>query len=103
VVRKLHLEGLDLADDRGTPRGFVDPKVSQDRPVLEDLWIMQGSVCDLRCRHCYTASSPSNNRLQQIHFAELKPHLEDAARYGEAGGTQPFSRLTTRLRCNQSE
>jgi MoaA/NifB/PqqE/SkfB family radical SAM enzyme len=79
-VAKLHPEGLDLVDSRGNQRGFVDPKMSQDRPVLEDLWIMQGSVCDLRCRHCYTASSPSNNRLQQITFAELKPHLEDAGR-----------------------
>jgi hypothetical protein len=43
---------------------------------------MQGSLCDLRCRHCYTASSPSNNRLEQIAFAELAPHLEDAARFG---------------------
>jgi molybdenum cofactor biosynthesis enzyme MoaA len=39
-------------------------------------------VCDLRCKHCYTASSPSNNRLEQIAFAELKPHLEDASRFG---------------------
>jgi hypothetical protein len=43
---------------------------------------MQGSLCDLRCKHCYTASSPSNNRLEQITFAELAPHLKDAARFG---------------------
>ena len=43
---------------------------------------MQGSICDLRCKHCYTASSPSNNRLQQITSAELRPHLEAAASFG---------------------
>ncbi|MGH8631543.1 MAG: radical SAM protein, partial [Burkholderiales bacterium] len=50
--------------------------------MLEDLWVMQGSVCDLKCTHCYTASSPTNNQLEQITFAELKPHLDAAARFG---------------------
>ncbi len=67
---------------RGEQRGFVDPKNLGGQPVPEDLWVMQGSLCDLRCKHCYTASSPSNNRLEQIGFAELAPHLEDAARFG---------------------
>jgi len=43
---------------------------------------MQGSLCDLRCKHCYTASSPTNDRLGQIGFAELRPHLEAAAAHG---------------------
>ena len=43
---------------------------------------MKGSICDLRCKHCYTASSPSNGRLQQITSAELRPHLEAAAAFG---------------------
>jgi hypothetical protein len=75
----MHPEGLDLFDHDG---GFVDPKYSGNRPILEDLWVMQGSICDLRCKHCYTASSPTNNRLQQITSAELRPHLEDATRFG---------------------
>ena len=78
----MHPEGLELVSARGEHRGFVDPKRSGGRPALEDLWIMQGSVCDLRCKHCYTASSPSNNRLEQIKFEELKAHLEQAARFG---------------------
>src|SRR5947209_4238221 len=77
----MHPEGLELFDQNGNGRGFVDPKYAGERPVLEDLWVMQGSICDLRCTHCYTASSPSNNRLQQITFAELRPHLEAAASF----------------------
>jgi MoaA/NifB/PqqE/SkfB family radical SAM enzyme len=77
-----HPEGLRLTSDRGEPRGYVDPKIESARPALEDLWIMQGSLCDLRCTHCYTASSPTNGRLEQIAFAELRPHLDDAARCG---------------------
>ena len=67
---------------RGEERGFVEPERLGDRPVLEDLWVMQGSLCDLRCTHCYTASSPANSRLEQIPFAELRPHLEESARFG---------------------
>jgi sulfatase maturation enzyme AslB (radical SAM superfamily) len=78
----MHAEGLELFDRNGNERGFVDPKYVDGRPVLEDLWIMQGSLCDLRCKHCYTASSPSNNRLQQITSVELRPHLEAAASFG---------------------
>jgi len=78
----MHAEGLKLFDGNGHERGFVDPKCVDGRPVLEDLWVMQGSICDLRCKHCYTASSPSNNRLQQITSSELRPHLEAAARFG---------------------
>ena len=78
----MHPEGLDLLDQKGNERGFVDPKYVDGRSVLEDLWVMQGSVCDLRCKHCYTASSPSNNRLQQITSAELVPHLEAATDFG---------------------
>lgn len=78
----MHPEGLELFDGKGAERGFVDPKSADGRAVLDDLWIMQGSICDLRCKHCYTASSPSNNRLQQIAAAELRPHLEAAASAG---------------------
>jgi sulfatase maturation enzyme AslB (radical SAM superfamily) len=78
----MHPEGLELFDSRGNERGFVEPKFVGGRPGIEDLWVMQGSVCDLRCKHCYTASSPSNNRLQQITSSELRPHLEAAAGFG---------------------
>jgi MoaA/NifB/PqqE/SkfB family radical SAM enzyme len=81
-ARPRHPDGLELVNARGEPRGFVNPKEIGGRFALEDLWVMQGSVCDLRCKHCYTASSPRNNRLEQIAFAELAPHLEEAARFG---------------------
>jgi MoaA/NifB/PqqE/SkfB family radical SAM enzyme len=77
-----HPDGLELLNARGEQRGYVEPKRVDGRHVVEDLWVMQGSVCDLKCRHCYTASSPSNNRLEQISFSELRPHLEDAGRSG---------------------
>jgi sulfatase maturation enzyme AslB (radical SAM superfamily) len=77
-----HPDGLELSNARGEQRGYVEPKQVAGHHALEDLWVMQGSVCDLRCKHCYTASSPSNNRLQQISFSELRLHLEDAHQFG---------------------
>ena len=79
---RAHPEGLELVSGRGEPRGYVDPKRVEGRTVLEDLWVMQGSLCDLKCTHCYTASSPTNNRLEQITFVELRPHLDAAAHFG---------------------
>src|SRR5437660_10030419 len=77
-----HPAGIELAGAKGESRGFVDPKIVDGRPVLEDLWVMQGSLCDLKCKHCYTASSPMNDTLEQIGFDEMRPHLDDARRFG---------------------
>lgn len=77
-----HPDRLELVNARGEARGYVDPKQVDGRYVLEDLWIMQGSLCDLKCTHCYTASSPTNGRVEQITFEELRPHLDDAERFG---------------------
>jgi sulfatase maturation enzyme AslB (radical SAM superfamily) len=77
-----HPDGLELISPRGEARGYVDPLQVDGHYQLEDLWVMQGSICDLKCTHCYTASSPTNNRLEQIRFEELQPHLDDAARFG---------------------
>src|SRR2546425_4898595 len=82
VPVRQHPDGLELVNARGETRGYVDPRQVNGRYVLEDLWIMQGSICDLKCTHCYTASSPTNNRLEQMAFEELPPHLDDAARFG---------------------
>ena len=77
-----HPDGLALTSSKGEARGYVEPKQVAGRCFLEDLWVMQGSLCDLKCTHCYTASSPTNDRLQQITCEELRPHLDAAARFG---------------------
>lgn len=103
-----HPEGLILTKSNGEQRGFVDPKRCGVGPVLEDLWVMQGSICDLKCKHCYTASSPRNQHLEQILFAELRPHLEDAVKFGVqrvcfTGGEVFVNEdvLKGRARCNE--
>ena len=77
-----HPIGIQLASPKGERRGYVDPLLRDGSPVLEDLWVMQGSLCDLKCKHCYTASSPLNNTLEQIGFDEMRAHFDDARRFG---------------------
>ena len=60
-----HPIGIGLSGPKGEERGFVEPKLRGALPVLEDLWVMQGSLCDLKCKHCYTASSPTNDSLER--------------------------------------
>jgi MoaA/NifB/PqqE/SkfB family radical SAM enzyme len=77
-----HPDGLALHGPNGAERGYVDFRRTDGRPALEDLWIFQGSLCDLKCKHCYTASSPAADHLGQVGFHELRPHLDDARRFG---------------------
>src|SRR5947209_19939072 len=66
----MHPEGLELFDQNGNGRGFVDPKYAGERPVLEDLWVMQDRFATsaartvTRHRHLRTtvcSRSPSPN------------------------------------------
>ena len=77
-----HPNGIEPTNQKGERRGFVEPQIKGGRPALDDLWILQGSLCDLKCKHCYTASSPTNDRLEQICFEELRPHLDAARSFG---------------------
>lgn len=77
-----HPIGIPLNGPKGERRGRVDPQRRNGRPALDDLWVLQGSLCDLKCKHCYTASSPTNDSLEQIRFAELRPHLDAARAFG---------------------
>lgn len=77
-----HPIGIELTSPKGERRGFVEPQARDGRPALDDLWVMQGSLCDLKCKHCYTASSPTNRTLEQIGFDELRLHLDAARAFG---------------------
>lgn len=63
-------------------------------PKLDDLWLFTGSVCNLRCLHCYTGSSPENRTLEPLTRADTGAVLEEAARLGVAQiyltGGEPF-------------
>ncbi len=61
---------------------------------LETLWVNTGTLCNIKCAHCYIDSSPKNDRLAYLTAAELAPFLNEAeamnaSEIGFTGG-EPF-------------
>ena len=44
---------------------------------LDTLWINTGTLCNLTCKNCYIESSPTNDRLSYISFAEVKAYVDE--------------------------
>lgn len=63
-------------------------------PKLDDLWLFTGSVCNLRCLHCYTGSSPENRTLEPLTRTETGAVLAEARALGLSQiyltGGEPF-------------
>lgn len=74
--------------------GFVEFKILNNLPQLDDLWFMLGSRCNLSCKHCYVASSPTNDNLEQMSLEDVMPFLEEAKSFGLKNiyftGGEPF-------------
>jgi uncharacterized Fe-S cluster-containing radical SAM superfamily protein len=74
--------------DGGAGAKFSDPRLTakgEERAVvplhaLETLWFNTGTLCNITCAHCYIESSPRNDRLAYISFAEVKAYLDEIAR-----------------------
>ena len=75
------LKTISQINEIGKKPGFVEFKILNNIPQLDDLWFMVGSRCNLSCTHCYVASSPTNNTLEQISLEDIKPFLEEAKNY----------------------
>ena len=63
------------------------PMVS-DHPILpldhlDALWFqVAGTLCNLRCNHCFISCSPDNQTLSLMSFDQVIPYLEEAVRLG---------------------
>ncbi len=74
----------------GTPRA----KVALTNP--RTLWFNTGTLCNIECRNCYIASSPTNDRLVYLTVGEVEDYLDQIAARGwpvtEIGftGGEPF-------------
>jgi hypothetical protein len=70
------------------PAKFQDPFVTargETRAMvalraLETLWFNTGTLCNLTCRNCYIESSPRNDRLAGLSFADVLSYLDEIAR-----------------------
>ena len=68
----------------GTPR-LEDDEKPPFLPLssLDALWFqVAGTLCNLRCNHCFISCAPDNRTLGMMTFAQFKPYLNDAVARG---------------------
>jgi uncharacterized Fe-S cluster-containing radical SAM superfamily protein len=86
------LDGAKFCDPRITAKG--EPRASVALRRLDTLWLNTGTLCNLACASCYIESSPRNDALVYLSFAEAEAFLDEAHRLGtrEIGftGGEPF-------------
>jgi MoaA/NifB/PqqE/SkfB family radical SAM enzyme len=62
--------------------------IASDHPLLEldhldTLWFqIAGTVCNLRCNHCFICCSPENHTLGMMTFDQFLPYLHEAVQLG---------------------
>jgi sulfatase maturation enzyme AslB (radical SAM superfamily) len=55
--------------------------------ALDTLWIqVAGTLCNLRCTHCFISCSPTNHAHAMLTLADLRPYLAEA----EAAGVREY-------------
>lgn len=75
------------------PDGSACPSVAL--ASLDTLWLyVAGTVCNLRCTHCFISCSPDNHSHGMMTLREVRTHLEEAGRLGVreyyVTGGEPF-------------
>jgi len=69
---------------------------TQELDHLDTLWFqIAGTLCNLRCNHCFISCSPKNHTLGMMTFDRFLPHLQDAVQLGVKEfyftGGEPFA------------
>jgi uncharacterized Fe-S cluster-containing radical SAM superfamily protein len=75
--------------------------MASDHPLLEldhldNLWFqIAGTMCNLRCSHCFISCSPENHALGMMTFEQFLPYLHEAVQLGVKEfyftGGEPFA------------
>src|ERR1700730_12556861 len=62
--------------------------MASDHPLVEldhldTLWFqIGGTLCNLRCNHCFISCSPQNHTLSMMSFDQFLPYLHEAVQLG---------------------
>lgn len=63
--------------------GQVVPPPTAEFRFLETLWFqISGTLCNLRCTHCFISCAPDNHRLEMMDSQEVFRYLDQARRLG---------------------
>ena len=75
--------------------------MASDHPLLvldhlDNLWFqIAGTICNLRCNHCFISCSPENGALGMMTFEQFLPYLHEAIQLGVKEfyftGGEPFA------------
>lgn len=67
-----------------TPRDALDPTPPTVLlTALDQLWFqVSGTVCNLRCRHCFISCSPANHSFWFMEFTQVRAALAESAEWG---------------------
>lgn len=79
-MTEAHLPAEKFADRHMTAKG--EKRAWVDLAGLKTLWFNTGTQCNLACTNCYIESSPKNDRLVYLKFAEAVTYLDEIAREG---------------------
>ena len=72
---------LATSDARPPPSGRPAPHVALD--TLDELWFqVAGTVCNLRCKHCFISCSPENHSFWFMSRPEVRRFLEESKSLG---------------------
>jgi len=94
-------EAVEEAPDRAQPRrAGVSVRRMDDAPnvpltALDQLWFqVSGTVCNLRCTHCFISCSPDNHAFWFMDRDQVRTHLEASVEMGVKDyyftGGEPF-------------
>ncbi len=70
---------------------MIDGPAGRERPgvprvplrALDTIWFqVGGTICNLRCTHCFISCSPDNHSHAMMSLEQVRVHLEDAVRLG---------------------
>src|SRR5581483_565890 len=51
--------------------------------ALDALWFqVAGTLCNLRCRHCFISCAPDNHTFGMMTYEQVKDHLDESLPYG---------------------
>lgn len=80
---------------------FSSETLYDDAPMvpikqLEAVWFqVGGTICNLRCHHCFISCTPENDKFNFMPLAMCKPHLDEAKALGTKEyyftGGEPFA------------
>lgn len=76
----MSVQFVPMPELRPAPRGdFPEAPLA----ALDTVWFqVAGTICNLRCKHCFISCGPDNHRLPMMSFEQVRGYLDEARGLG---------------------